>query len=160
EGRCDVRLRSRLDRGGVLQGHGRPIRILHLQGEGLESQPRRGVRRVHVLGAPPSGLHRAEEVLEPFARLIGESRTDGDAGDAVEAEVAEIRAHLAPRGERPLLAPEVEAERTHRTLATLAVLVLVAEVEALALDDRFAHRVERLAELAIDVEGGRVKARA
>src|SRR5437867_272256 len=89
--------------------------------------------------------HAAQEVLEALARLVREAGSDRDRGDAVEPEIAEVGTHLAPRRERPALAPEVQAQGTHAALARLAGLVLVAEHEAPARDDRLAHGVEHLA---------------
>src|SRR5271154_1466808 len=97
-------------------------------------------------------FHRTQKILQPFAGLLGKPVAEGHVGAAIEPEVAKILAHLAPCRERPFLAPEVEAERTHLALARLAFFVLVLHRQAPALDDRLAHQVEHLAGLAIEAK--------
>ena len=56
-----------------------------------------------------------------------------DRGDAVDAEGAEIVAHLAPGDQRPDLAPEPQAERPHVARRAAARFVAVVERQHVAL---------------------------
>src|SRR5687768_11881584 len=66
------------------------------------------------VAGPFAALHGAVEIGELLAAfgLVG-AAGHHDRCDAVDAEGAEVGAHLAPGDQRPDLAPEPEAERAH-----------------------------------------------
>src|SRR5436190_20463017 len=73
-------------------------------------------------------LHRfravlREQVAQRPARLLLEPIEQRRLADAVEPEIPEADAHLAPRRERPRLAPEEHAERPHGALRCLAAFI-------------------------------------
>src|SRR5258708_21236420 len=97
-------------------------------------------------------------VFQAFAGLLRIARIRNvDDSDPVEPEVAKILAQLAPRAQRPSVAPEVKPERPHAPLRGLAADVLVVEVGEAMLGDRVTQRVEPLARLWVDEEPRREK---
>ena len=66
-------------------------------------------------------------------------------GDPVDAEGAEIVAHLAPGDQRPHLAPEPQAERPDVARGAAAGLVRIVDGQHLALFDGALDQVDRLA---------------
>src|SRR5690606_4766256 len=95
------------------------------------------------VAGPFAAFHGAVEVGELLAALwfvVASRRHDGR--DAVDAEGAEIRAHLAPGNQRPDLAPEPEAERAHVAGRGPAGLVAIVERQHLALFDRTLDAVD------------------
>src|SRR5262249_33696896 len=63
------------------------------------------VEQLHGVRAVP-----LEHVAQRAVRLVLEGVGEHDIADAVDSEVAEVRAHLAPRREGPRPAPEEDTE--------------------------------------------------
>src|SRR5688572_18119833 len=104
--------------------------------------------------------HALHVIVEAPAGLIGKFLlADLQRTEAVEAEVAEVAAQLAPRAERPGAAPEGQGERPHAALRILRVAVAVLELDVSLLDDRGTQRVEPHAPLWVDEEPRREQPR-
>src|SRR5690348_4081848 len=83
-------------------------------------------RRRRSAHAHLAAAHRAQVVVEAAAGHFREDLAGGLAGvDTVRTEVAEVLPQPAPRTQRPLAAPEREAQRLHLAQAGLAALVAV-----------------------------------
>src|SRR5882672_10205147 len=94
-------------------------------------------------------LHRAQEVGEPPAGLVGiTARERLELGDPIDAEVAEIVAAFAPRADGPGAAPEVQRQRPDFPRARLVAGIAIIEPQHTVLADRRAHRFELLHRLA------------
>src|SRR5258706_8824139 len=105
-------------------------------------------------------LHRANEIGQALAGLVRVAALERlQARDPVDAEIAEVRAPLAPRADRPGAAPIVERERPDVALARLPARVAVIEAQDTARADRLAHRFQLPHAAAVDVEPRRVEAR-
>src|ERR1700674_1403459 len=125
--------------------------------------------RSHVPGSASTQCSRGcdllfgdapQEVVEALSVLVGKALADAHLGHAVEAEVAEVFAHLAPGRNRPTLAPEIQPQGPHAALARGPVAVAVFEAQAPSRDDGLAEHVQDLAELRVHVERRGVQARA
>src|SRR5439155_2395642 len=98
-----------------------------------------------------AALHLAQEIGERLARLGGERVVfDVDGRHPVQAEIAEVVAQLAPGGECPALAPEVERQRPDRAGRRSAVLAHVIETGEAAVPHGSAQRFEGGAQVRID----------
>ncbi len=71
-----------------------------------------------------------EQISQRTARFVLEPIEQCRVADAIEAEIPEGNAHLAPRRERPRASPEEHAERPHRPLGRIAALARVAKVDS------------------------------
>src|SRR6185312_12123703 len=79
---------------------------------------------------------------------LGEHLAGGCAGgDAIGAEVAKIPAQTTPRAQRPLAAPERQAQRFDLAHAGLAGLVAVIQPQHLAADDGRVQLVDQGGEI-------------
>src|SRR5882762_6612346 len=75
-------------------------------------------------------LHRADEIGQALSGLVRVAALERlQARDPVDAEIAEVRAPLAPSADRPGAAPVVERERPDVALARLSARVAVIEAQ-------------------------------
>jgi len=82
-----------------------------------------------------------ERLLRLLVEFVGQARTV----DAVDAEAAKVVAQLAPCGQRPNLAPEVQAQRANDAIGRgLTVFARIVDDEAAARPDGAMHHVEVL----------------
>src|SRR5260221_9861930 len=98
-------------------------------------------------GSPARGEsivpHPLQKVLQALTRLVGETLgSDARIDDAVQAEVPKVLAQLAPRGESPDVAPEIQAEWAHLPLSGPGGGILVFEIRKPLSGDRLPQRVE------------------
>src|SRR5262245_15495671 len=119
-------------------------------GRRLRSSTRPAIRRRLIVAPLPAlpvgGILLREEARERGAfRRIEAARQQAQVPHPIGPEGTVVAAQLAPGGERPLAAPEVEAERARVALAGGAVAARVAEVDDAALADRAAQQGERRA---------------
>src|SRR5688572_11964848 len=104
--------------------------------------------------------HALHVIVEAPAGLIGKFLLAHlQRVEAVEAEIAEVPAQLAPCAERPGAAPEEYSERSHSPLRILRVAVAVFELDVAMFDDPRTQRIEPHAPLRVDEVAGREQPR-
>ena len=108
-----------------------------------------------ALRAAPGGVFDAPEELRQPDLTVGieAALEDADLPHAVRAEAPVIVPELAPRCERPGLAPEIESERAHVARRPLPVGSHVVELEHPVLADRPADRGDLPGQLLMAGEG-------
>jgi hypothetical protein len=99
-----------------------------------------------LAAAAPLEFDLAQQVGHGLARLVAEALLQHiERGDPVDPEVAQADAGLAPRRQRPDLAPVDAAERPHGALARHVLQVAVGEAHLAPLLGRLAQQPQPLA---------------
>lgn len=87
--------------------------------------------------SPLLGLHAAQEMLDPAAGSVNDSFFQHVERDhPIEPEIAEVLPQLAPRRQRPAIAPEGQPQRAHAVRGRCARAVAIAERDQAALGQR------------------------
>src|SRR5439155_18977431 len=96
---------------------------------------RSAIQQADRIGSVPR-----QQILQRLPGLVVEALIEHRRlADAIEPEVPEIAAQLAPRRERPRSSPEKEAEWTHGPLRPGAARARVRQLQLATCDERFAR---------------------